>query len=644
MGLQYEMKWGTPQHDKVSHALWSRYQFSYRYMSQMYPNWVAAENLHRAYVDSAETDEQIRKAEGDSGEPEYATLKIPYSYSMLLAAHTYWTTIFLSRDPIIQFTGRHGESEQKTQAVESLLAYQTLVGKHLVPYYVWLFDVGKYGIGILGHYWEKEVIQSSEIIETQAMYAGIPIEGQKKKQRRITQIPGYQGTKVYNVRPFDFFPDPRVPMQRFQDGEYCGRLISVGWNTILKRRAQGLYFNIDELEKRTRTTNIQNEQGSPQIVMPAMDNTLRRPDLDIDKGFVEIMEMYVELAPKEWGVGTSMYLEKWVFTLADMRQGRALIIGAQPHGELHGKFPFSILECEVDGYALLKRGFYDILEPLQNTMDWLFNTHFYNMRRAINDMVMIDPSRVNIKDFLEPEPGKLIRALPSAYGTDIRTAAFQFSIQDVTRMNLQDSEAVGMLMQRTLGVTDQIMGLMNSGGRKSATEVRQANAFGVNRLKTQGEYFSASGWAPNAEMLLATTQQHYSQELVVRIAGDLLNTSGSLKVSPEMISGFFDFVPVDGNLPIDRFAQVNLWTQLLGQMRQFPTVMAGYDMLKVFSWVAQLAGLKNINQFKVKIQPDSQIEQEAQKGNITPLVHGAAAPRPDFPEDVASGNLGPPGL
>ena len=48
--------------------------------------------------------------------------------------------------------------------------------------------------------------------------------------------------------------------------------------------------------------------------------------------------------------------------------------------------------------------------------------------------------------------------------------------------------------------------------------------------------------------------------------------------------------------------------------------MDQYDIGKIFAWVAQLAGLKNIKQFKVKVQDDEVVAREAERGNIIPIA------------------------
>ena len=308
--------------------------------------------------------------------------------------------------------------------------------------------------------------------------------------------------------------------------------------------------------------------------------------------------------------------EKWVFTVTTDWE---VVLGAQPLGALHNKFPFSVMEMEPEGYALAGRGISDILEPVQNTMDWLINAHFYNVRKALNDQFVIDPSRIEMKDFQDPLPGGGIRLSPNAYGSDVKTAIQQLQVVDITRAHLSDINHMVEVGQRAIGVNDQILGALGTGGgRKTATEVRTSSTFGINRLKTIAEFGSAMGWTPMSQMMVQNTQQYYDLERKFRIVGDLAQEAGEqfMNVDAESIQGFYDFVPVDGTLPADRFAQANLWRELINQMRQFPELAQQYDVGRIFAWVAQLAGLKNINQFKIQFAPDDVLQRQAQAGNV----------------------------
>jgi len=620
---QFVIKYGSPLHADTAAAIRRRYEFSNRKMVDEAERWRKSEKEHLFYITDEDFEDMAAKE--DKKSDTFKTLVIPYSYAMVLSAHTYWTTVFLARNPILQFSARHGETEMQTMAVQALMDYQTQVGEHLVPYYVWLLDVAKYGIGVVSNYWDEEKITVSQIISKPKTYLGVPIPGTNQKVKQRKQIPGYMGEKVFNVRPWDFVRDPRVSAQNLQRGEFCGRRFEVGWTEILKGREQGKYFNVEALSQTVRgSTDHLNDLSASEIDKPmSLDGS---PDF-IDKndmGFVTLLEMFIDIVPKDWGLGTSSYSEKWVFTMANP-DGGAVIIGAQPFGMDHDKFPYSVIEYEMDGYAYGKRGMYDVLRSLQQTMDWLLNTHFYNIRRGINNMFFVDPSRVVMKDILDPRPGKLVRMKPAFYGTPIEEAFHQIQVGDSTQGHVNDSEIMGSLMQRVTGINDNIMAMLSQGGRKTATEIRTSSQMGINRLKTNAEYFSAMGFSPLAQRMLQETQQLYDLEREFKIVGRIIgNDQDFLKVTPDAIAGFYDFIPVDGTMPIDRMAQLNVWTQLLAQIRQIPQVANNYDLGKVFAWMAQLGGIRNLQEFRIKVQPDQQVTQGAQAGNLVP--QGTPAP------------------
>ena len=108
------------------------------------------------------------------------------------------------------------------------------------------------------------------------------------------------------------------------------------------------------------------------------------------------------------------------------------------------------------------------------------------------------------------------------------------------------------------------------------------------------------------------------------VVGALAAEAGNefINVSPESILGFYDFVPVDGTQPVDRLAQAQLWQQIFGQLVQFPELMMKYDVGRIFEWIAQLAGLKNISQFRVEMTPEEQLIEQARLGNLVALREG----------------------
>jgi hypothetical protein len=639
--LEKALRPETELHRRIVDGLVSRLQMSADQLTKRQTAWEDAEKLFLAYMPETDND-ALRKETRKDGHPQYTTVEIPYTYASLLAAHTYYTSVFLSRTPVLQFTGRHGESQMAESAVESLMDYQTQVGGHMVPYYIWLLDPGKYGMGVVGYYWEEEVVNVARYVEVQDTFLGMPV-GKPRKEMQREEVPGYVGNKMYNVRPADFFFDPRVPAYRFQEGEFCGRYVEIPYTHFVQGAKRGVYFNVDQLKSRKAGTRgdsgiisrQRNTQTNLQGINELPDQSAFGREDSTTVGMIPCYEVYVRLVPKDWGVDKSAdNPEIWVFTLTV----DGMLVGAQPLGEYHNKFPFGMMEYEPDGYSVFSRGMVETVQPLNYILSWLFNSHFYNVRQTLNNQFIVDPSRLVMKDLENPSAGGLYRLKPSAYGTDVRTALTQIPVQDVTAGHVRDSGLVIEMMQRAIGVNDNIMGAVNASGRKTATEVRSSTSFGINRLKTNCEYFSAMGFGPMSQLMLQTSQQRYSLDRKYRIVGDAAQFAGEkfMQVGPEAIAGFYDFVPVDGTLPVDRYAQANLWQQLIGQVSKVPQVAGQYDLGKIFGWVAQLAGIKNLERFRINIVPDEVAMQNAQRGNSIPMK--------GTPPDAAPNQIQLPGM
>lgn len=615
--MNIDLKYKSEAHDRILAALRARKDLSMRRFQQL-QDWERDDEIYRCYIPEKETDAARRAEREVAGEPQYRTLVIPYSYALMLTAHTYETSVFLGRDPIFQYTGRHGESEESVEAVEALIDYQMrtggATGGNLVPFYGWLLDKYRYGMGFLLHNWDEEVTRVSRVKEVTDSLLGFPIKGRTKKVREFADVMTYQGNRARNVRPDEVYPDPRKSLAYLHEGEFFGWKFQMGWHEVLGKPED--YINLDAVQKRGwASEGEEGDNAGADIELPQLEYAgLSRWKMTDVKG-IEGYEMAVRLSPKAWRLGDESKPEMWVFTVAF----NEIIIKARPVGEYHGKFPVDVLQYEMDPYPLNPISASRQLDPLNEVLTWLFNSHMYNVRDALNNNLIYDPSRLSPKDMERKGPGSRIRALPAAYGQDLRTMVHQLQSRDVTQSHMNDAQVVMALMQRVSGINDNIMGMVNVGGRKTATEVRTSSSFSVNRLKTQSEFDSAMGISSLSGTWLQRTQQFYDEEQIFKIAGETGEAMRYIKVSPDTIAGLYDFVPVDGTMPVDRFAMANLWRELMREMRTFPQLLQQYDVGRIFAYTAKLAGAKNVDKFRVQVVPDAAAANAAQAGNVVPI-------------------------
>lgn len=625
-----ELQFKTEDYNYVLEQLRARLIFSEREVMARRTTYKQHEDQFLAYISERDLERQQR-AMFAQGEPQYVTLRIPYSYGELMTMHTFYSTVMLGRRPILQYNGRHGESQRQKLAVEAIMNYQMTAGKNIVPLYIWLLDCVKYGRGIVWADWEERY---SYFTEEQVVQKQDPSDGTVYSETR--EIPvrllQYMGNRLFTTRPQDFRPDPRVPIGYLQDGEFVGREFDLYMNDLVRGGKEGLYYNVAEAKRRFKTAGRGPEIGDRSTrIDPVIDDN--PPVIGKPTGKVKAQEIYVNLIPRDWRLKNFGMPQKWVFTVVD----KAVIIESRPLGMYHDQFPCFSLEPEFDGYSLHSRSPQEVIRPLEDTLTWLFNSHFYNVRRALNDQIVFDPSMVEPDDVLSPLPGGGIRLKPAAYGTSVGDHITQLGVTDITRQNVADSAFVLNILQRVDGVNDAVMGLISQSGRKTATEVRQGSQFAVNRLKTKAEFMSAQGFGPLAECMLQQTQQYYDQELKFRIAGNLAtNQDPFVDVTREAIAGGYDFVSIDGSIPLDRFALANLWRQIFADAARIPGMGQQLDFMAIFNHFAKLSGATDIDQFRIQMQSPEELANAAQRGNLVPIGQPSQGPADEGDERAAS--------
>lgn len=598
-------------------AVRDRKRYSANKMKQYHNTWNNLDDQFSAYIPTREVEEGRKENKMYKGDVDYVTLELPYTYATLMSAHTYWSTVFLSRNPVYQVSGRHGESQEQVLAAEAIMDYQKTVGEHVVPLFNWIFDMAKYGVGFIGYYWDKEVIQVASIEEQEELLYGMPT-GKFKKKKITRLMDGYEGNRLYPIRIYDAYPDPRHPIGQFQKGEFFGRDVTVGWHDL----EEGDFQNLD-LIRQGSGKDSNRPVGSPRIELPYSLEENGGDNYTAYKGepTVDLHEMTIRLQPSKWGLGSSDRIEKWVFTVANDE----VLTKVEPLGYFHNNFPVRVMEGMYGHDAFLKKSMSEMMKPMTDIMTWLVNSHFYNVRRAINGQTIIDQSKVNVGDLKHQR--EYIRVKDEMMGQDIRTVAHRLDIPDRTQSNLMNTQYVEQMMQKVTGVMDNIMGQLATGGRKTATEVRTAGAYSASRLKSIAEYNSALAFGPLVADMIQNTQQLMDKSKQYRIAGNnaIPGQSSFIEVEPEMIAGMYDYVPVDGTLPIDRLAQATFWKELIVQLARSPLAME-WDLNGMVSYIMHLQGERQVDRFRIqpKMRDPEELQNEERKGNVVRIPSGGS--------------------
>ncbi len=626
MSLTHTIVHGTEQHSKLRDYLLERVDFARQSLATTYARMIDDEKTY--YGDISIPADEVPKGQDsgdDNGRPKYRTVSIPYSYAIGQTTHTYISSVFLSRSPVMRVEGRHGETQQAEQALEAVLDYQIVAGRARPVLYNWLLDPIRFGAGIVGCYWLEDISSIAKIeMINESTNPDVP---QWKKSIIEKEVRKFIGNKLYNVRPIDFFYDARFSLMDFQKGEFAGELTQIPTSTADSYAARDMFIkqNVDKCKKGKENTVSERESGNENVLEDTLKNSdyikhIKQLKGEHDQRYViNTIEIYVNLVPSDWGLSKSMKAQKYYFCIGEGE----FILCARPMGCEHDMFPYGILPMEIDAYKRSSRSMINMQKDLEQIMTWLVNQHFYNVRKHLNNNAIIDPSKIVLKDLYRGAPGGAIRLRPEAYGSDVRLAYHQLEKTDITRSHFADIRYIEEVSQRLNGVSDNIMGLVDPGGRKTAQEIRTSSSFATNRQKVLAEWFSATGFSDLSRLMVTNTQQYLPQDMKFRIAGDLVNSSeGYLQINKDQIAGFYEFAPVDGTLPLDRMAIAMLMKDLFMQIVQMPPFASQYNLLGLFEYIGQLAGAKTIKRFRLDIASEDDLRKQIIAGNQVPINQG----------------------
>ncbi|NJM09437.1 MAG: hypothetical protein HC883_00620 [Bdellovibrionaceae bacterium] len=231
---------------------------------------------------------------------------------------------------------------------------------------------------------------------------------------------------------------------------------------------------------------------------------------------IQVDEGTVMLIPKEWGIGEESHPVRYLFTLLNKKQ----IVQATKAEYDHGMHPVSVIEPLSMGPGFGALGIMDILAPFQDHISWLVNSHMTNVRYCINNTWVFDPNMVEKEDLVaETTGGKMIRLKQAATGVDVRTVIMQLATDDVTAGHMRDMEMMSRIGMMFVGANENLVGQQDSGGRKTATEVRTTGEAAASRLAAMARLISGQGMADLAQQMVLNNQQFLSPEFYTHIVG-----------------------------------------------------------------------------------------------------------------------------
>lgn len=610
MGL--DLQPDSQLHQKVLGKLLNRVRVAYEKMDSRRRSWREIDKTLTAYVRIDELERKVK--EKDKRAP--VSIVFPHSYSILETLTAFMDGLFL-REPIFQYDGNSPEDTIGAILMTKVVEAHCKRFKVGLALHTAFKDSIAYGVGACFPLWKQKWGY-----RTRSSYG---MDGQLEKTSEPALL--FEGNSLENVDPYQLLLDPNYGIQNIQDAEFVGFVRRTNYYNLLPEDGKGAVFNVRYLKGKDCTSRYWGSQRDQKAQTTTVgDTSVLRP--------VDVVYLYINIIPKDWGLGDYEEPEKWLFAIAADRY----IIQAQPLDLDHNMFPVAVCAPTFDGYSSAPLSRLELLGGMQELLDWLLNSHVANVRKTINDMIIYDPYMLNTADLTDPKPGKLVRARRAAWGKDIRGSIQQLQINDVTRQHIADAQLTMGLMNQISGADDAMMGTLRQGGpeRLSAAEFSGTQSQALGRLQSLAMIVGQQLIQDVGYMFAMHTQQMMQETVWVNTVGawqdQLLAHYGSqiqndrMRVTPQDLNIDFDIaVNPEGQGQATQF-----WIQMFDTIAKTPELYQLIDVGRVFRYVASQLGAKNVDNFlRAPIQPvgapTADVMAQAQAGNMVPIEEVANA-------------------
>lgn len=488
----------------------AHFDLSYDRMSKRYDYWKDAEVTHDIFVPSRVIDDSKRKSRQNYSSGRIIDqIKTPYSRSISDTICTYNLAIFGGAPPFrIEPTSRD-TSRKSARILEQRLHHNMRrVGYEQRLYQIFL-DNNRYGMAPVANFYGKD--------------GNVPV----------------------NIDPWAYFPDPRVTAQNRHEADFIGYRT---WASLTALYRRGHYDNLERIaDQRPSLAWTSNQFLKDTIREQSVDPTLYgNYGTDYKNyfglGTAHVLNtLYVFMDPRRLDIPAPFGLYRIV--VVDENVVVQFDVSPYPHDSI----PIIHGEGQYDAHKTFASSLYDLLMPLQRYQDWLLRTRVENVQSIVQNRLVVDPNRVNIKDILDPNAARLVRTLPGANPGD---AILPLQVPDATRNYFADLDTAGQLMQRVAAASDTAQGIQAE-TQRTATEIARLTALGQQRLGMQARLLSSTTIRPLVRQMISNLQFFEVDGGMVSIPEESTNDNplGDTKYSRSDILGDFDYVVVDGTLP-----------------------------------------------------------------------------------------------
>jgi len=613
-----DLRPGQPLHGELLNWLNGLIKAGKSAMRPRYSDW---EEIDRTITDFVVQEAKQVSTGKKRNEPTRREIIVPVIYSILdtLLSHISMSVLDV---PLYRYEGVGPEDVPGALLLEEIVKHQTIRNKHLLSVYVMFRNALLYGVSPVMGIWEKDFGLRPEITVNGEFNQQGQFNATGYKKTLVEDMI-YEGNKLYNIDPYNYIPDPNVPVQRVNEGEYVGWMSRTNRYELLEKEdsEDSGIFNVEYISEAGARSPDYYADHEKYSVAGQVDVDHIPGSTQSITGYqkasnpVDVAHLYVRVIPESRNLGDGTKPERWYFAVA----GNELIISARRVKHPYNTFP--VLNCAPDysGFDTSPISRLEVNFGLQKAVDFYHSSHIANVRRAVDDSIVVDQSRINLADLLAPGPAKVVRTRRNAWGSDIRKSIFQLQINDITRNNVPDANALIELMYRGTGATEAMQGMpIKRGERVSATEMRGTFAGSAARIDRFIKVAALMTLTDLGFMFGANTQYHMSREQYIKISGrhehdirkiwNVPQDTDSVRVDPLMLDSIYDVVPLDLTSPSPD--QGELGMRLLQVLSTQPELYRQFHVQNIVANVLRSSGMKDVFSY---MKTDEEVEQSRRK-------------------------------
>lgn len=601
-------------------------------MVKYYDQWEVNDNIYRGIKQMDEADRAAVKRKAP------VKFVMPVTYSQINTFVSFFLAVVNQRDYFYELGGT-GQEDEKAAKVGQMVLEQNLEHNNFRYQKNKQFatDLAKYGVGVFKHSWTKETKTITRMVPVPVPTPVGLVPPPPEMVQQSEDVTSYLGNVITCVTPFHWFPDPRLPVTRFMEGEFCASEDEYSRSQMRTYQRSGLAAGVEWIG------NVNKDMMENRRRFGFMaDPDAMQLEANQKQNFVILTEVQVWLNPKETMFNNKPLDEKvdqdtlyLVWIANDSR-----IVRLEPLSYPHRSFTFDAAQYEEDQINFLNDGMADKLGPLQDTIDWFINSRVTNVRKVIGNQLIVDPKGVEIQDLRDRKP--VIRLKAAVQGMGVDKWVKQLNLQDVTVTHLQDVEFLNGYAKQTTGITENLLGQF-AAGRRSAAEAKNVNSNATARIMSIVNSVWNTAYLPMGRKLLENLRAGMDEPTIVRVIGQMNalqmadGVQSFMKVNPEDLIGDYDFLIFDGTLPSQRATTAQALQELLTLLVTKPeaTFIFQYDPQALMSEILELRGVRNADRFKLTPPKAQQLLGMAQ------AARNAMAPQPALGAGGA-GNAGQP--